>query len=125
MPKRIHPTGLFDRFRRASPLRVIFVVAALLASQSSMACAFDEAPPQEIEYAAGVAESPDGSGDDCFSLCFECASCGGCCSVAVNLRGSDAQPAFAAIDRMLITSATTAPKLWTPPALLRPPITAA
>ena len=42
MPKRHDNLTLFDRFRRASALRVVLVIAALLASQNSLACAFEE-----------------------------------------------------------------------------------
>ena len=43
MPKRPDNLTLFDRLRRASALRVVLVVAAMLASQNSLACAFEEA----------------------------------------------------------------------------------
>jgi len=41
MPKRHEGLTLFDRLRRASALRVVFIVAAMLASQTSLACAIE------------------------------------------------------------------------------------
>jgi hypothetical protein len=125
---------LLDRLRRASLLRVVLVIAAILASQSSLACAFEAATgDQGVELAAGVfvdekaravasGENPE---DGCCSLCFDCAHCGGCHTSAVSPRIGAAHPAFASYAFAKISRVTSAPTRWTPSALLRPPIDAA
>lgn len=120
MPKRHEELTLFDRLRRASALRVVFIVAAMLASQTSLACAIEGALAAQGSEVIALEES----GDDCCALCFDCAQCGGCHSAAVNPRTGNAQ-FFLSIHNATFTIATAAPKLWTPPALLRPPINVA
>lgn len=112
---------LFDRLRRASALRVVLVVATLLASQNSLACAFEEVLAQQgIEIV--VSEASD---EDCCTLCFDCAHCGGCHASAVSPRAFLGHLSFQSITFANLSLASVAPKLWTPPALLRPPISAA
>jgi hypothetical protein len=120
--KRNRPMTLLDRFRRASSLRWVFVIAALLASQNFLACALEEfSAAQGIE----VVVEAERSGDDCCALCLDCANCGGCCSFAGMPRAQTAPMAAASIDYTRIRLATVAPVSWTPPTLLRPPINAA
>jgi len=126
---------LFDRFRRTLVLRVVFLAAALLASQSSLACAFEAVfAAQETELSIVVvgvvqsdaaAASADHAGEDCCSLCVDCAYCGGCCSFAVTARLNAAHLSLASIADANLSLATAAPTLWKPPTLLRPPINAA
>jgi hypothetical protein len=135
MSKRNGPLTLFDRFRRATTLRVFFLVAALLASQSSLACAFENvfaapASAPSIVVAEGAqdhvpAVPEENSGDDCCGLCRTCTHCGGCCSFAVAVRAGEAHVSVPSILYANISFATAAPALWAPPALLRPPINAA
>jgi len=127
--------SLFERLRRPAALRVVFVLAAMLASQNSLACAFEAAfAGQSSELTAGVggekpldepAATPEAVGEDCCALCADCAHCGGCCSFAVTLRAGDTQLAFASVLRSKINFATSAPRHWTPPTPLRPPISPA
>jgi len=131
MSKPTRSLSLFDRFRRASALRVVFLVAALFASQSSLACAFEEvfAAPQ-AEAAIAAADSVSGhapdfeknSGDDCCGLCRNCTHCGGCCSFAVAVRAGDASVSGLFTFHANLSFATAARPLWTPPTLLKPPI---
>jgi len=115
---------LFVRLRRATSLRLIFVIAAVLGSQNFLACAFEEfSAAQGIEAVAGIFAA-EGSGDDCCALCLDCANCGGC-SFAVMPRAHIAAMAFDSFDYARINLAAAAPELWTPPTLLRPPISAA
>jgi hypothetical protein len=121
MPPRPDSQTLFDRFRRPSALRVVFIIAALLASQSSLACAFEGIlDSQGIEIVVN-----DVSGEDCCTSCVNCANCGSCHSSAVSPRAGSAHLSFLSISFAKLSLATAAPKLWTPPALLRPPINAA
>jgi hypothetical protein len=120
-----HQKTLFVRLRRALSLRLIFVIAAVLGSQDFLACAFEEfSTSQGIEAVAGIPEA-EGSGDDCCALCLDCANCGGCCSFAVMPRVHAAAMAFVSVDYAKLSFAAAAPGLWTPPTLLRPPISAA
>jgi hypothetical protein len=123
--RRNHQRTLLDRLRRAAFLRFVFVVAAVLASQNFLACAFEESPSaQGIETVAGIFETED-SGDACCGLCLDCANCGGCCTFAVSLRAQVVPLTLAFSAYPKISLATAAPELWTPPTLLRPPISAA
>ena len=119
MLKRLHKPTLFDRLRRASALRGVLVVAAMLASQNALACAFEE-----IVVAQGVEIAAE-SGEGCCTLCFDCANCGVCHGSALNTRASGNHLSFRSATYAKFTDETTAPTLWTPPALLRPPISAA
>jgi len=120
MPKRHDPLTLLDRLRRAPALRVVLVVAAMLASQNSLVCAFEEVlAAQTTEIVA------DESGEDCCSLCVDCAHCGGCHSSAVSPRAHFAHLSFSSFAYAKFTFATAAPERWAPPTLLRPPINAA
>jgi hypothetical protein len=115
---------LFVRLRRATSLRLIFMIAAVLGSQNFLACAFEElSAAQGIEAVAGIFAA-EGSRDDCCALCLDCANCGGC-NFAVMPRAHIAAMAFDSIDYAKISLAAAAPELWTPPTLLRPPISAA
>jgi hypothetical protein len=126
MSKRNNQMTLLERLRRASAFRGLFIVAALLASQSSLACGLEGVfAPQQIVLIADSAASAEGVGDECCTLCFDCAYCGGCCGVAVSQRASTSPLSPATIAYANIGFATAAPKLWTPPTLLRPPIQAA
>jgi hypothetical protein len=121
MSRQGDPSTLFDRLRRASALRVVLILAAMLASQTSLACAMEAtSAAQDTEIIA-----TEESGEDCCALCLDCAHCGGCHSFAVNPRDAFAQFSFAGILTAKLTAATAAPTSWTPPALLRPPIHAA
>jgi hypothetical protein len=128
MPKRPDTLTLFDRLRRASALRVVLVVAAMFASQNSLTCAFEEvfvAQGTEIVASDVAGASADESGEDCCTLCPDCASCGGCHTSAVSPRAINAHSSFRTATYAKFTLATVSPKHWTPPALLRPPISAA
>jgi hypothetical protein len=123
------PKTLLSRLRRASSLRFVFVIAAVLASQNFLACAFEEwTGGQGVELGTGQAAAfaaDDGSGDDCCALCLECANCNGCCGMAASTRSHAASPALVSSALTKITLDTVAPAFWTPPTLLRPPIEAA
>jgi hypothetical protein len=120
--KRNSKLSLLGRLRGASALRVVLIVATLLASQNALACAFEEAfAAQAIEIVA----SEESEEEDCCTLCFDCAHCGGCHSAAESPRATHGHLPFQSITFTNLTLATVAPKLWTPPALLRPPISAA
>jgi hypothetical protein len=124
---------LFDRLRRASALRIVLIAATLMASQSSLACAFEAAVGnQGTEAIASMdsgsvgAEAPssDDSDGGCCSFCLDCAHCGGCHSSVLNLR-SQSGLALALIVETRAQLDDVAPALWTPSTLLRPPIHAA
>lgn len=117
-------SSLFDRLRRARLPRVLLVMATLLASQSALACAFEgllSVPGTEIVDVA------NGAGDeqDCCNLCPDCASCGICHASATGLRSAGNQPAPLVFSCAKLNLTTSAPALWAPPTLLRPPIDAA
>jgi hypothetical protein len=115
---------LFDRCRRAPVLRVLALVAALLASQASLACAM-EAVFAGDEAQVSIAQPVDDSSQDCVDLCADCVNCGTCCSLSASLRAHDAPNFGAPRLTAAIGFATTAPGLWAPATLLRPPIHAA
>jgi hypothetical protein len=120
---------LLNRFRRVSSLRFVFVIAAVLASQNFLACAFEEwtgaqGNEQGTEQAATLVAA-DGTGDDCCALCLDCANCNGCCGMAASARSHAAPLALVSSAFSRITLDTAAPAFWTPPTLLRPPIEAA
>jgi len=120
MPRTYAHVTLLDRLRRSSALRVVLLIAAMLASQQSMACAFEEAlSPQGTEIVA------DNGAEECCPLCGDCTQCGGCHASAVSPRAILAQSSFQLNLFAKLTPATAAPKSWAPPALLRPPINAA
>jgi hypothetical protein len=116
---------LLVRLRRASSLRVLLVIATLLASQTALACAFEAA--FEFQSAADVADvdASDGIKDDCCTMCVDCAHCGGCHSSLASPRSAHNPLDHASIAYAKISLADAAPTLWTPPALLRPPISEA
>jgi hypothetical protein len=125
MPVSATPLSLPNRLRAMPALRVLLVLAAILASQSSLACAMEEYFSQasiEIPAAAPDGDAPDRPADGgCCALCTDCAHSGGCCAFAASARqGTDRlspAPLFATRPGPL-----AAPTSWTPPALLRPPI---
>jgi hypothetical protein len=118
-----HSPSLLNRLRRAALPRVLILVAALLASQNALACAFEGLI--EFQGLEVVAQTDEAAGEACCNLCPDCASCGVCHTSAVSPRGAGSQPAALYVMYSKITFATAAPALWTPPALLRPPIEAA
>jgi hypothetical protein len=114
--------SFFDRLRRASGLRILFLVATFLASQSALACAFDVASePAAIGSPANGGDAGADTGDDCCSLCVGCTTCGGCTSVALKSR---AVPDVLAIlvPQQATKPPAVPPRSWTPPSPLRPPI---
>jgi hypothetical protein len=114
----------FEKLRRASTLRVVLVIATLLASQNSLACVIEDVfSGADIALVAdqGASSPTDPAGDECCTLCFDCAHCGGCHSSAVSPRLGHTAGLLAGADAKF-TFATAAPSLWTPPTLLRPPI---
>ena len=122
MSKRRPVLTLFDRLRRGSGLRVLFAMAALLASQNSLACALEEAfAPQTEVVEVGVAASADTPSDNCCGVCFDCAQCG-CCGIALNARAGGDRHADLSIADGRQSLHTAAPRHWTPPTLLKPPI---
>jgi hypothetical protein len=129
MSSRLPARSLFDRLRRVGFLRALFVCAAILASQGSMACAFDEpASGDDIAITqgeAGTESAPSTSDDDssCCNVCFDCSGCGGCHASATP-QASTGVPASAAIVHLESFLTTPTPPLGAPPALLRPPISA-
>jgi hypothetical protein len=130
MSLRIAPLGLFDSLRRASVMRFVLVLAALLASQNSIACILDlgiERPEaasiEQTTQTSADAACEDGLGDDCCTLCVDCASCGGCHGSALSTRTLPAHPESSR-GYELAHLLTAAPALWKPPTLLRPPIDA-
>src|SRR5688572_11217341 len=115
---------IMNRFRRATSLRWVFIITAVLASQNFLACAFENATAtQGSELAASLADS-QGNADECCSLCLDCANCGGCHASALGPRSAHSHQ----LDTFFYSATshdTAAPTLWTPPTLLRPPIAAA
>jgi len=120
--------SLFDRLRRATALRVLLACAALLASQTSLACALEESTTGEtVALVAGAlpAETADTAAPDdggCCALCTDCAHSGGCCVFAASPRAGALAFALASLSDASIGFSTSAPVSWTPPTLLRPPI---
>ena len=112
---------LFNRFRRASALRVVFVVAALLTAQSAVACALEAAVVAEATEIAAAAVATD----DCCNLCLDCANCGACHAASVSPRAAGPSLSFRSAIYATIAFPTAAPQHWTPAELLRPPISAA
>ncbi len=128
MLKNHNAVTLFDRLRRATALRVVLVVAMVLASQNSLACAFEEpAAAQGTEILASeiVSASTEGADEECCFFCFDCAQCGGCHSSTMSLRAGNGHMFFRRTTYEKVSAPTVAPKHWTPSALLRPPISAA
>jgi hypothetical protein len=116
--------SLFDRLRRATLPRVLLLVATLMASQSSLACAYESLLQAPGSESAAAAEAlPESS--DCCELCPDCASCGVCHASAAGLRSAGSQADTLVIVFAKLNFATAAPALWAPPTLLRPPIDAA
>ena len=112
-------------------MRFVLVLAALLASQNSIACVLDvgterreTASIEQMFEASADAACIDGQGDDCCTLCVDCASCGGCHSSVLSTRTLPAHPEFDSGGYELAHLSTAAPTLWKPPTLLRPPIVA-
>jgi len=106
---------LFDRLRRSSALRGVLVVAAMLASQNALACAFEEVL---VAQGTEIVAIEDG----CCTMCLDCANCGVCHGSALSSRASGDHFSFRLATYAKFTAETTAPTLWKPPALLRPPI---
>jgi hypothetical protein len=121
------PVSLLHRLRAMPALRVLLVVAAILASQNSLACALEEfypAPPVESAWMPAVDSVAPGAPADggCCAFCTDCAhSGGGCCAVAATTRqgGDRVVPAPRFATRAVPFPASVC---WTPPTLLRPPI---
>ena len=115
---------IMNRFRRASTLRWAFIIAAVLASQNFLACAFEDATAtQGSEVAVSLAAAQDNA-DECCCLCLDCANCGGCHASALGPRSAHSN----LLDTFFYSATShdiAAPTLWTPPTLLRPPIAAA
>jgi hypothetical protein len=117
---------VLERLRRNTALRVLLVVAAVLASQSSLACAVEESFAPATEFAStqplddSPADAPDADG--CCALCTDCAHSGGCCSFAASPRTGAALLTLDSPGDGRIGTTTTAPLRWNPPTLLRPPI---
>jgi len=128
---RAHPS-LFDRLRRSFALRLLLPCAALLASQTSLACALEEsASGESIALVAGpspgdaqpdAGETPAPNDGGCCALCTDCAHSGGCCVFAASPRAGLQVFALAALPGAHIGFSTSAPVSWTPPTPLRPPI---
>jgi len=114
----------FDRLRRATLPRVLLLVAALLASQGSMACAFEGLLASADSDTVLVALEGNAA-EDCCNLCLDCAGCGGCHGFTAGLREAGAQSTLRSLSYVPFSFDTSAPPLWAPPALLRPPIVAA
>src|SRR6187455_1390125 len=117
--------SLFHRLRRSAALRVVLVLAALLTSQQSLACAFEEVFSEqgtEIAVAADTA-APDFA--DCCGACLSCVNCSVCCSSAMDSPMSGSAFGSTSLSFLKISQGTAAPALWTPPTLLKPPIDAA
>ena len=122
MLPRAATSPLFDRLRGLAALRVLLVVAAILASQSSLACAIEEAvfatPVAATDSGPDGTAEPDGG---CCALCTDCTHSGGCCSFAATPRaGVEGNTPVPLRDARLSPDAA-APGAWTPPTLLRPP----
>ena len=126
MPHSRSRVPLFARLRGATALRVLAVCAAILASQNSLACALEEAfNAATVELTADSprdANTPVDGG--CCALCTDCAHSGACCTFASIPRGGGFGLARASLSDA-IGPPTSAPTSWTPPTLLRPPISAA
>jgi hypothetical protein len=121
--------SLFNRLRRHCALRAMLVFVAVLVSQDSLACVFDNAAqtviaadsPVSALSASSSPTSDEAPGDVSCAQCVGCVYCGGCCSFAVTFRPADTLIAVAISRCERIGFATTASKTWTPPTLLRPP----
>jgi hypothetical protein len=112
-------------------MRFVLVLAALLASQNSIACVLDvgsergeAAPIVQTAQASGDDACKDALEDDCCTLCVDCASCGGCHGSTVSTRTLPAHPESGSGRDEPAHLSSAAPALWKPPTLLRPPIDA-
>jgi hypothetical protein len=124
MSRRNGSLTLFDRLRRAAPLRVLLTVATLLTFQDSLACACENLASEPEAASSDLAASPtDDPSEGCGTFCSDCASCGSCCNFAASSRTSASQLGLFNTSSK-IGLATAAPEHWVPPTLLRPPIDA-
>jgi hypothetical protein len=117
------PVALLDRLRGATALRVLLLLTALLASQNSLACAVEEAyatTPASLSVPAPDADAQDG----CCALCTDCAHQGGCCHFASTSRAGGERFVSMSLHDARPWPDDSARLSWTPPTLLKPPITA-
>jgi hypothetical protein len=113
--------SLLERLRRATALRVVLLVAALMVAQSGIVCLCDSpASAPETAQVAGMQAPVEG--EDCCAMCTDCAQCGGCHTSAVSPRSDSGPALLASITGARIAAATAARAPWTPPAHYRPPI---
>jgi hypothetical protein len=119
-----HPT-VFNRLRRSSVLRAVLLIATLLASQNSFACALEATfASTEIASAATTIDvqlvAPETLDEGCGDLCLDCTHCGSCCGQMSNPRAVDIAGCAASDSKITLT--TVAPHRWASPTPLRPPI---
>jgi hypothetical protein len=112
--------SLLERLRRATVLRALLLVAALMMVQSGIGCLCDPAAAAETVQVAGM-QAPDES-DDCCALCTDCAQCGGCHTSVVSPRPDLGPLLVDSLTDARIAAAIAARAPWTPPAHYRPPI---
>jgi len=112
--------SFLEQLRRARNLRAILVIAALFASQSPLACAFEASADAETPgmVAAFPAAETD-TGTDCCALCTDC-QLG--CVAAVTSRTHLTDLSFDIHPQSGIGPDGAAAKTWSPPTRLRPPI---
>lgn len=125
MSRRPLSPSLFHRLRRSAALRVVLVLAALLTSQQSLACAFEEVFSEQGTEIAASADTSTPDLADCCGACLSCVNCSVCCSSAMDSPMGGAALASTALSFLKFSQDTAAPALWTPPTLLKPPIDAA
>jgi hypothetical protein len=115
--------SLFNRLRRSAIMRVLFICAAIVASQGSLACAIGDARnSQETETVS--MQSTAGEADECCVLCYDCAGCGACCSSVTGARSIESLALSVCLAGARMSLTTSAPESRAPPSLLRPPIDA-
>lgn len=113
--------SLLERLRRATALRVVLLVAALMMAQSGIVCLCDSAASAaETAQPAGMQALDEG--EDCCATCTDCAQCGGCHTSVVSPRSDTGPVLLGSLTDARIAAATAARAPWTPPAHYRPPI---
>ena len=110
MPGSLVSISLFDRLRHAAPLRALLVIAALFASQSSLACALEDVPSKAGATAAYVEDSTGHESPADTACCALCAHCshGSCCTIAANCGNGEERFALKTVEAQALISAQIA-----------------
>ena len=116
------PHSTFDRLRSSLTLRALVVVAAILASQNSLACALEDMSPTSVAAVEMTSGSEhDADTEESCSMCVGCGFCGSGCGFAASPRTDTSFFELAPVRDAKVILVTAAPQAWTPPTLLRPP----